>query len=126
MSGTEAGCGVKGAEPPHRIVALLDAPVVLFESIVELLVGSMSHLRTECLTDSARVRVVSIRGHLLRRRTNDREGPGDEPFGGGHVSGCTQQRVDQVSISVNRAIGGDPTPTQAQVRLSDTVGGGGG
>jgi hypothetical protein len=43
VSRAEAGCGIEGSEPTHRIVALLDGPVILFESIVHVAAGPMRH-----------------------------------------------------------------------------------
>jgi hypothetical protein len=35
------------SEPPHRVVALLDAPVVLFQAVVEIATVPVDHLGAE-------------------------------------------------------------------------------
>jgi len=39
---TEPGGSVEGPEPAHRIVALLDAPMILFDPIVHVPAGAMA------------------------------------------------------------------------------------
>ncbi len=45
----EPGGGVKGAEPAHRIVALLDAPVVLLDPVVHIAAGAVVYVGTKRL-----------------------------------------------------------------------------
>jgi hypothetical protein len=54
---TETGRGVEGSKTTHRIVALFDAAVVLFQTIIEILVRPMLNIVAYRLADSSRIEV---------------------------------------------------------------------
>ncbi len=80
MGRTEAGCRVKGAEAAHRVVSLLDAPMILLHPIVHIAAGAVLYVGSQGLADGTRVGVVPVRRHLLRRVAHHRARPLEEPF----------------------------------------------
>jgi len=65
MRCAEAGGCVEGAKPAHGIVALLNAPMILFNPVVHGATGVVMHLGAERLTHRTRVGVVATAGRLL-------------------------------------------------------------
>jgi len=58
---TEAGGCVEGAEPPHGVVPLCDAPVILFDAVVHVATGAMMYVGAERLAHRTRVGVVTVK-----------------------------------------------------------------
>ena len=58
------------AESQHRIVSLLDAPVVSLNPPVQVSATAMLHLWTECFPDRSWIRIVAIGGDLCRRHVH--------------------------------------------------------
>jgi hypothetical protein len=48
-SATKACCRGRTSEPTHRVIALLDATVVLLQSIVEIAIGPVEHVTAQSL-----------------------------------------------------------------------------
>ncbi len=78
MRGAEpCGC-LETPEPAHRVVALLDAPVILLKSIIEIATAAMDDLPAERPADGTRVGVVPVRRHPVRDVADHRPGPAEE------------------------------------------------
>ncbi len=58
-----------GAEPAHGGVALLDAPMVLLDPVVQVPAGAMLHVGAGRLAYCTGVGVVAIGGHLWMPRS---------------------------------------------------------
>ncbi|GHP00325.1 hypothetical protein KSF_103720 [Reticulibacter mediterranei] len=73
-STAEARCRQEVPKSTHGVIALLDATMILFQVIVEILIPSMENVCAKYLADRTRVRTVPIRGHSLWRRADDLKG----------------------------------------------------
>jgi len=51
------------SEPTHGVIALLDATVILLQSIVEVAVGPVQHVTAQGLTNRTRVGIMPIGRH---------------------------------------------------------------
>jgi hypothetical protein len=69
--GAEARCGLKASEAPHRVVPLLDSPVVLLQEVVQVLLTSVADTPAQGPPDRARVYGVTIRRDPERPRFGD-------------------------------------------------------
>jgi hypothetical protein len=53
------------AETQHRVVSLLDAPVISLNPTIHERAAAMLHVRTEDFPDRPWIRIMAIRGDLL-------------------------------------------------------------
>jgi hypothetical protein len=60
-SAAEAGCCIDVPQPAHRVIALFDAAVILFKSIVELRAGTVDDVLAQRFADSTGIRGMAIR-----------------------------------------------------------------
>jgi hypothetical protein len=72
VSSTEAGGRSGTLEAAHGPVSAFQAAVVLFQSVISVAAGAMTHLLAELGSDRSRVAVVPIRRNPVRRDTGDR------------------------------------------------------
>jgi FkbM family methyltransferase len=119
VASTEALSRSWALEPTHRLVAALDAAVILLQSVVEIAAGAMLHGFTQCRPDRAGIAVVAIRGHPVRGDVGDCLGGLEERFRGGHVAVFAEHHVDQRAAAVNGAIKIAPVPVDFDVGLVD-------
>jgi len=56
------------------------------------------------LANGARVGIMSVRRHLLRRMPDHRTRPREEALGGVHVARFAQHRIDQVALGIDRSV----------------------
>ena len=94
----------KRAEAQHRVIALLDAAMILLDSTILVGTTAMFYLRSQYLIDSARIGSVPVGGDLDRIFLNDGESTAEEALRGGHVSGGTEQGIDQIACAINSAV----------------------
>ncbi len=62
-SATKACCRGHTSEPTHRVIALLDATVVLFQSIIERAIGPVEHVTAHRLADRSWIGAMAIGRH---------------------------------------------------------------
>jgi hypothetical protein len=85
-SATKACCRGHTSEPTHRVIALLDATVVLLQSIVEIAIGPVEHVTAQGLADRSWIGVMAIGRHPLWGMTNDIDGLLEKALGRLHIS----------------------------------------
>ncbi len=107
----KATCRPEVPKSSHRVVSLLDAPIVsmvLLQPIVQLFIRPMNHFAAQYPTNGPRVRVVPVgvgsHPRWLMANYIFIFGSLEEPLGTGHIPVLTQHRVDQVAIAINRTI----------------------
>jgi hypothetical protein len=61
-------------------------------------------VRAELLGDGLGIAGVSVGGDPLGLDLGDRPGGAEERLGGGHIAGFAQVDVDQVAVTVDRAV----------------------
>ncbi len=118
----EARCRGHADEPTHGVIALLDATVILLQSIVEGAVGPVEHVTAQGLADGTRVGVMPIGRHPFWGVTNHLDGLLEKALSSFHISLLTQQRVNQVAIPIDGAIQITPFPFDVDVGLINVPG----
>ena len=104
-------------ETPHRVVALFEAPVVLFDPIIFVAAAPVLHLLSQHFGDGPWIRVVSVGGHLFRTAFSHRLGTAEEASGRGPISFGTEPEVDELPVSVNGAIEITPASAHLEIRF---------
>src|SRR5262245_43191016 len=65
----ECGAKARGSfevpESSHGIISLFNPTMILFQSVVEVRVGSMDYIVTQSLSNSTRVTVMTITGYSI-------------------------------------------------------------
>jgi hypothetical protein len=89
-SATEARCRCEASKPTHGIGALLNATVVLLQSLGEILITSMEHVIAKDLADRTWGRTVPIRDHALWSMTDRLKGVLEKALGGVPISLLTE------------------------------------
>src|SRR5262245_46580787 len=92
---------MKLAKAQHRVVSLFDAPVVPFNTTIQICIAAMLHLRAECFPDRPRVGIVAVGGELSQRCARDGLAAAKEARGGIHVPRVAERGVDQLALPVN-------------------------
>ncbi len=104
-SATKACCRDHTSEPTHRVIALLDAMVVLFPSIVEIVIGPVEHVTAHGLADRSWIGVMAIGRHPLWGVTNDIDGLRRSKCLAASISRFSaRHRINQIAISIDGAI----------------------
>ena len=94
----------KRSETQHRVIALLDAAMVLLDPAIFVGTTAMFYLRSQHLIDSARIGSVPVSGDLNWLFVNEGESTAEEALRGGHVSGGTEQRIYKIAGAINGAV----------------------
>ena len=103
-SPAEARCRREASKSTHGVVALLDAAMILFQVIVEIMLLPMENVGAKDLPYGTWVRPVPIRDHSLWRMTNSLEGLLKKALGRVHISLLTEHGVNQIPILINSPI----------------------
>ncbi len=122
MRGTEARGCLEAPEPAHRVVPLLDAPMILFQPIVQIATAAVDDFPVEHLADGAGVGIVPICRHAVRSVADDGTGPAEETLSRLPVARRAEQRIDQVAIPIDGAVQVAPAAVDLDVRLIDIPG----
>src|SRR3984957_20072360 len=92
---TEARCGLVTFQATHRSVSSLDSTMVLFDPIVQILIGPMFCIRIQFSPDRAWVTVVTVRPDARGSDAGHRFGRSEERLGCRHVTLFAQPDVDK-------------------------------
>ncbi len=90
--------------------------MILFDEIIEVMVGLMKNIMTKCFADGAWVGVVPVRYDPLWSMTHRFKRLPEKAFRGLHVSFLAQHRVNQVPITINGTIQVTPFPVHFHIR----------
>jgi hypothetical protein len=93
-----------GCEPACGLVAWLDAPMVLLQMVVEMVVGPVRHLVPKDMPNGARVGVVAVGGHAVGRHRGHRPRRAEEGLSGCEVPRVAEPYIDEIPVVVNRAV----------------------
>ncbi len=91
MRGAEASGGREAAEPAHWIVTLLDAPMILFQPVIQIAVAAVADLPAERPADGARIGIVPICRDPLRDVTHHHSRPAEEASGHREIPRLAEQ-----------------------------------
>jgi len=116
-------CRWETPKTTHRVIALFDATVILFQAIVEILVGSVEDISAKGLTNGSWIRVMSIGRHTLWRMTHRLESLLEKALGSLHIPLLAEPRINQVPISIDSAVEVAPFPMHFDVGFIDVPGG---
>src|ERR1700760_1952027 len=73
-------------EAEHRSTSPLDAAVILLQTIIEVLIGSVPHARTKLCPDCPRIGIVAVCRDSIRDHSGDRLCRSKEARGRGEVA----------------------------------------
>ena len=104
VSSAEPGGCSPTVEAPHGSVSSLDAPVVLFQSVVLVAAGPVPDMPAQFGADRTRVAVVAIGRDAVRGDAGHGLGGAEERAGGFHVAMLAEQHVHQRAGAVDGAI----------------------
>ena len=104
----ELGRGDEASEPPHRVVALLDGPMILFACVVHVLMAAMPHRAPDTPPDRLPIRRMPIGGDAQGLPLRDLEEAPEEAARGVFVAVRAQHRIDQRPLPIDGAIQGAP------------------
>jgi len=96
--------------------------VILLESLVERVIGSVAHVTAQGLADGMRVGVLAIGRHPFWGVTNHIDGLLEKALGCFHISLLTHHRVNQLAIPINGPREITPLPFDGDVRLINLPG----
>jgi hypothetical protein len=113
----EARCRIVVAEPSHRIVALLDASMILFHSIIRIAVSSVHDFVAQHSAYGTRIGVMAIGGDSFGNTPGYLPGLGEELPCRGHVSVFREHQIGQFTIPINSSIQVMPFAAHFQVRF---------
>ena len=103
----------------HTAYPSLDAAMVLFQSIVEIRVGSVRDRLAEFSEDRPRVSIVPIAGDPIRDSAGHRPRRPEEPPGRGQVTALTQHHLNQRTITIDGAVQIAPSSSDLDVGFID-------
>jgi len=93
--------------------------VILLQTIIEVLIGSVPHARTKLCPDCPRIGIVAVCRDSIRDHSGDRLCRSKEARGRGEVAVLAEHDVDQGAISIDRAVEVLPLAVHTNVRLVD-------
>jgi hypothetical protein len=103
----------------HRPISAFDATVILLNPIVQVGAGPMPNASTQFSADRARIAVVAVGGHPVRRHARHRFGRAEKCSGCGHVAVLAEHHVDQSTRAVDGAVEVAPVSSHLDVGLID-------
>jgi hypothetical protein len=115
----EPGRGSGTLEAAHRSVSAFEAPVILFQPVVEVAAGPVPHPFAQLGPDRPGVAVVTVGRDPVGSDAGDRPGRAEERACRLHVATLAEQHVHERAGAVDRAIDVAPAPVDLQVRLID-------
>src|ERR1700691_2205144 len=104
MLATEAIGSLVILEAPHTSNPSFDPAMILFDAVIQVGTGPMSHCLPQHAADRSGIRAMAVGGHPVRAKTHGGLGRAEEGLSGLHVAMLAQHGVDQVSVPVDRPI----------------------
>jgi hypothetical protein len=111
MATTESAGRHEAAKAAHTSYPSLDPAMVLFQSIVQVGIGSVCDRLAERGADRLRIRVVAIAGDPIRNRTGYRLRRPKERLGRGQIASLAQHHIHQSAISIDSPVEITPAAT---------------
>jgi hypothetical protein len=111
----ESICRLMLLKAAHTSDASFDPAMVLFKSIVQVDARPVTDVAAQCRADRARVRIMPVCCHPVRRISDNRPCRAEEPLGRFHVTGPAQHRVDEVPVAIDRPIQVSPAAMDLEV-----------
>jgi hypothetical protein len=100
----EIRSGAEGFEPACGPVALLDAPMILLEVIIQVAVRPMRHPISKDVPNGAWIGIMAIGGDAVWDHAGHRPGGAEERLGRCEIPGVTEANIHEVAISINRSV----------------------
>src|SRR5438270_13493004 len=97
----EALRGSKAFQAQHRVIALFDAAVVWLDPIIFVATTPMLPLLPEHFRDRSRIGVVPVSRDLFGTTSGDDLSAAEKALGCGHISLCTEHRVNQLPLFID-------------------------
>ena len=116
----EPVCRVMLLEAAHTSDPSFDPAMILLKSIVQVDIRPVADVAAQRRADRARIGIMPIRRHPVRRKADNRPCRAEEPLGRSHVAGRTQHRVDEVAVAIDRPIQRAPAALDLQVGFIST------
>src|ERR1700761_5884930 len=91
--------------------------MVLLDPAILIGTAPMFYRGSQYLLDGARIGSVPVGGDLDWIFINDRKSTAEEALSGGHVSGGTEQGIDQIACAINGAVQVAPLAFHLDVRF---------
>jgi hypothetical protein len=113
----KACCPGHTSKPTHGVIALFDAVMVLFQSIIEIAVATVNSFTPQRLTDRTRVAIMPIGRHALRCMTHHVDSLLEKTLGRLHVEREARYRVNEIAISIHGTIQITPFAMNTHIRL---------
>ena len=101
MAATESPGRHEASKTAHTSYSPLDPAMVLFQSIVQIGIGSVRNRLAKCGTDRPRVSVVAIAGNPIRNCPGCRFRRPKERLGRGEIASLAQHHIHQGAVSIN-------------------------
>jgi hypothetical protein len=116
FEGSTKLCGRVGVpESSHRIVALFDSTMVLFNVIVQIWIAPMHDLFAQRFTNCSRIRVMPVGRHPFWCLLGDLQRIPQKAFGRIHIPVFTEHRIDEIPITINGSVEIIPGSANANV-----------
>ena len=103
----------------HRSTSILDAPMVLLKSVVDISASPMPHMLAELGSYRSGIGIMAIRGDPIRRDAGHRLGQSKECPGGSKLTMLAVHDVNQGAVAVDRAIQIPPSAPHPNICLVD-------
>lgn len=116
---TAASRCIETAEPTHWVITLLDASVVLFHTIIEILIRTMLDLFAQRFTNRPWIGCMPIRRHSFGHVSRHHPCLTQKALCCIHITCFAQHRIDQVTLAIDCSIPGAPCAVQLHVRFVD-------
>src|ERR1700730_16252624 len=106
-------------EAPHTSDPSFNPAMILFDAVIQVSTGPMSHFLPQHAADRSGIRAMAVSGHPVRAKAHGGLGRAKEGLSGLHVAVLAQHGVDQVSVPVDRPIKVTPLAPDLQICLVD-------
>src|SRR5260370_33596382 len=94
MLATEAIGSLVALEAPHTSDPSFNPAMILFDAVIQVSTGPMSHFLPQHAADRSGIRAMAVSGHPLRAKAHGGLGRGEEGRTGLHVAGLAHDLVD--------------------------------
>ena len=116
MAATESAGRHEASKAAHTSYPSLDPAMVLFQSIIQIDIGSVCNRLAELGADRLRVSVMAIAGDPIGDRPGHRLRRPKERLGRGEIAVLAQHHIHQGAVSIDRPI--EITPAAADLDVS--------
>jgi hypothetical protein len=101
---TKTRCRFDISEATHRVVALFDAPMILFQSIVQIRIAAMENVATKCFANRSWIGAMPIGRDLFWSMADHHESLCEKALGSLHISLLTEHELNEIAIPINSTV----------------------